>query len=115
MDWLEQVVEHRTPTGRVNRIKVKSLPPKEREKYKPKKTKNEKVFDEIKKLQQVKLSPQEKNEKKQTIMDTFGDKFKDASEGTNKSRYHVLCNKVATSVKYLHEKIKETPEKKCQT
>lgn len=35
-DWLEKEVEHTTPTGQKRRVKVKSLPPEEREKYKPK-------------------------------------------------------------------------------
>lgn len=36
-DWLEKVVEHTTPGGQRRKVKVKSLPPEERAKYKPKK------------------------------------------------------------------------------
>ena len=35
-DWLEKVVEHTTPSGQKRRVKVKSLSPKEQEKYRPK-------------------------------------------------------------------------------
>lgn len=36
LDWLEREVEHRTPSGQIRRVKVKSLSKDEREKYKPK-------------------------------------------------------------------------------
>ena len=116
MDWLEQVVEHRTPTGRINRVKVKSLPPKEQERYKPKNI-NEQVFNEIKKLKQN-LSPQDKNEKKQTIMDAFGSRFKDEKETDSKSRYHIMYDEVKThfNKKYnessFNDKLTEAPPNK---
>ena len=85
MDWLEQIVEHRTPTGRVNRVKVKSLPPNEQERYRPK---NQNTHADIK----------TKNTQKQNIMDSFGSRFSDEkdTENTKKSRYHVMYNEVLT-------------------
>lgn len=34
--WLDKVVPHRTPTGQEHHVKVRSLPPEEQEKYRPK-------------------------------------------------------------------------------
>ena len=34
--WLEKMVWHKTPEGKENLVKVKSLPPKEQEQYRPK-------------------------------------------------------------------------------
>jgi len=35
-DWKEKTIKHRTPSGQIREIKIKSLPPEEQEKYKPK-------------------------------------------------------------------------------
>ena len=40
-DWKEKEVEHKTPSGQVRKVKVKSLPPAEQEKYRPKDEKKE--------------------------------------------------------------------------
>jgi len=55
-DWRDRIVTHRTPTGRISRVKVKSLPPEEQLKYNPNRFKRTKAdtkmtkshFDKIK-------------------------------------------------------------------
>jgi len=47
-DWLEKVVEHTTPGGERRKVKVKSLPPEEQAKYKPKKEEGEKKEEDLK-------------------------------------------------------------------
>jgi len=44
-DWLEKVVEHTTPGGKRRKVKVKSLPPEEQAKYRPKKEEGDKKED----------------------------------------------------------------------
>lgn len=56
-DWREKIVTHRTPTGRITRVKVKSLSPEEQLKYNPNRFKRTKTdtrmtksdFDDFKK------------------------------------------------------------------
>ena len=56
--WLDKVVEHKTPTGKVTKVKVKSLPPEEQKKYKPKKKKPKKPLglqkQDVKKIVKLK-------------------------------------------------------------
>jgi len=38
-DWLEKIVEHTTSGGQRTKVKVKSLPPEEQKRYRPKEEK----------------------------------------------------------------------------
>lgn len=56
--WRDKIVTHRTPTGRMTRVKVRSLPPEEQLKYNPNRFKRTKADtkmtkDEFDKLQDV--------------------------------------------------------------
>lgn len=56
-DWRDRIVTHRTPTGRITRVKVKSLPPKEQLKYNPNRFKRTKADTKMTKGDFDKLKP----------------------------------------------------------
>lgn len=68
-DWKERIVTHRTPTGRMTRVKVKSLPPEEQLKYNPNRFKRTKADTRMGKLQFDKLK--KKTIKEPRIFDVY--------------------------------------------
>jgi len=62
--WLEKEVVHTTPEGKRTRVKVKSLPPEEKEKYRPKKEKSPEdlINEKKKKLKQEESVKQRKEQ-----------------------------------------------------
>jgi len=86
-DWLEKVVEHTTPSGKRRKVKVKSLSPKEQEKYRPKKDLKKKIKEKKKQLKHVGT----KEEADEFSRDS---KVKDTvSHGTTEEFYNKILSK----------------------
>jgi hypothetical protein len=77
--WLDKEVEHTTPTGKRTKVKVKSLPPEEREKYRPKR--DDKKLDDL--IQNKKKTLEEptkpKTQRHQDLEKSTGNNYTDVN------------------------------------
>jgi len=115
MDWRDKIVEHETPSGKINRVKIKSLPPEEQERYKPKKEKKEVV----KKPKPKKLT-EEELEAKLRARDTFGVAKKDSDKQElinlidKNSTYHEIVERAAFSLGSIKDNILQASANKVK-